>query len=312
MSFAVAIGYDWLYAKLKPDERTIIKKALMEKSLSFADASYAQGGKWTTVTGNHNQVCNAGLVSAALALADEQPDLARRIIAGAGVSMRHALAGYAPDGAYEEGPGYWSYGTTYSAITFAGLESALGTDLGFEATPGFANTVNYYEAVEGRPARSSTFSDATDDLQNSPVRAWLAEKFHSPFALQHTRELLADFLQRNPIVPFDRAIQGTVINRFFALHEVWFPGRPIGSVTNPPLDSHFRGIADIATFRSAWNDTNAIFAGFKAGNSSIGHGHLDLGSFILDADGQRWAMDLGPDTKAGIYMLPGYFNVTKQ
>ena len=78
-------------------------------------------------------------------------------------------------------------------------------------------------------------------------------------------ELLADFMQKNSVVPFDRAIQSTVANRFFALHEVWFPDRTDRqNVTNPPLDSHFRGAADIATFRSAWNDTNAIFVGFQS------------------------------------------------
>ena len=310
-SFAVALGYDWLYAKLKPDERALIEKALVEKSLLFADDSYRKGAMWTRKVDNHNQVCNAGIVSAALAVADAEPDLARRVLAGAGASLRHALAVYDPDGSYPEGPGYWSYGTTYSVIMFAELESALGTDLGFEATPGFANTVNYYEAVAGPFGPVFNYSDATPDLQNSPARAWLAKKFNVPFAQRHTRLLLADFMQKNSVVPFDRGIQSTVINRFFALHEVWFPAEPAANVTNPPLASHFRGIADIATFRSAWNDTNALFVGFKAGNSSAGHGHLDLGSFVLDASGQRWAMDLGPETVAGIYTLPGYFNVTK-
>jgi len=308
MSFAVAIGYDWLYAKLKPEERATLKQALLDKSLSFADDSYRRVAGWTTRTGNHNQVCNAGLVSAALALADEEPDLARRVITGAGESMRHALSGYAPDGAYPEGPGYWTYGTTYSVITFAGLESALGTDLGFEATPGFAGTINYYEAVEGPFGPVFNYADATDDLQISPARTWLAKKFHSPFALQHTRSLLADYLRGNSLAKFDRGIQGTVVNRFFALHEVWFPDEPAESVTNPPLDSHFRGVADIATFRSAWNDTNAIFVGLKGGDDNPHHTHLDLGSFVLDADGQRWAMDLGPENEGGTYTRPGYFD----
>jgi len=308
MSFAVAIGYDWLYGKLTPDERAIIEKALKEKSLLFADDSYSHRAAWTGNNGNHGQVCNAGLVSAALVLADEEPDLARRILAGARASLRSPLSGYAPDGSYPEGPGYWTYGTTYSAIMFAGLESALGTDLGYEATPGFSNTVNFYEAVEGPFDLIFNYQDSADVVQNSPARAWLAKKFNSPFALQHARQLLADFLQNNSTVPFDRAIQSTVVNRFFALHEAWFPDKPAGSVTNPPLDSHFRGIADIATFRSAWNDTNAIFAGFKAGDNGRHHTHLDLGSFVLDADGQRWAMDFGGDNDQGIYTLPGYFD----
>ncbi|HEY3761647.1 MAG TPA: heparinase II/III family protein [Verrucomicrobiae bacterium] len=312
MSFAVALGYDWLYAKLKPEDRAIIEQALLGKSLAFAVDSYQRGAWWTTNDGNHNQVCNAGVVSAALVLADKQPALARRIIAEAAVSVRHSLASYAPDGSYPEGPGYWTYGTTYSTVMFAELESALGTDLGLEAMPGFSTTLNYYEAVTGPFERVFNYSDATDDPQNSPARAWLAKKFDSPFALQYTRELLSDFLQQHSVVPFDRGIQSTVANRFFALHEVWFPDEPTGNVSGLPLDSHFRGIADVATFRSAWNDTNAIFAGLRAGSSSAGHGHLDLGSFIMDADGQRWAMDLGPDTKKGIYVLPGYFNVNKK
>jgi hypothetical protein len=309
MSFAVAIGYDWLYTKLKPDDRAIIKKALLEKSLLFADDSYTHRAPWTGSNGNHGQVCNAGLVSAALVLADEQPDLARRILAGARVSLRVPLAGYAPDGSYPEGPGYWTYGTTYSTIMFAELESALGTDLGYEATPGFSNTVNFYEAVEGPLDLVFNYQDSTDVVQNSPARAWLAKKFNSPFALQHTRALLTDFLKTNSVVPFDRAIQSTVANRFFALHEVWFPDQPTGNVTPLPLDSHFRGIADIATFRSSWNDTNAIFVALKAGDNGRHHTHLDLGSFVLDADGQRWAMDFGGDNDRGIYTLSGYFDL---
>jgi hypothetical protein len=309
MSFAVAIGYDWLYAKLTPDERAAIKQALVDKSLSFADDSYRRGAGWTKRDNNHGQVSNGGVVMAALAVADEEPDLARRVIAGARASLRQPLSAYAPDGSYPEGPGYWTYGTTYSVIMIAGLESALGTDLGLAATPGFANTINFYEAAEGPFGPVFNYADATADLQNSPARAWLAKKFDSRFALEHTRSLLADFLQQNSFAPFDRGIQGTVVNRFFALHEVWFPDWVEGSIANPPLDSHFRGVADIATFRSAWNDTNAIFIGFKAGENSVGHGHLDLGSFVLDANGQRWAMDLGPDNEGGTYTRPGYFDL---
>src|SRR5579862_9028566 len=40
MSFAAAIGYDWLYAKLNSDERAMIKKAMLENSLVFADGTY--------------------------------------------------------------------------------------------------------------------------------------------------------------------------------------------------------------------------------------------------------------------------------
>jgi hypothetical protein len=315
MSFAVAIGYDWLYAKLKPEERAILKRALVEKSLAFADTTYGySNGKaaWSgKATGNWNQVCNSGLLSAALAIADEEPALARKVITGARESMARGMADYAPDGGFPEGPGYWTYATTYAVIAIAELESALGTDLGLASSPGFDRTVFYYEAVQGPFGPPFNYADATDDLQNSPARAWLGKRFHAPFALRHTRQLLADSLAREKITPFDRGIQGTVINRVFALHEAWLPDDPAGSVSEPPLDFHFRGVADIATFRSAWNDTNALFAGLKAGENANHHNHLDLGSFVLDADGQRWAMDLGPDVFQGSYTLPGYGDYKK-
>jgi hypothetical protein len=55
--------------------------------------------------------------------------------------------------------------------------------------------------------------------------------------------------------------------------------------------------------RSAWNDRDALFVGFKAGDNKANHSNLDLGSFVLDGDGVRWFVDLGADD----YNLPGYF-----
>ena len=134
MSFAVAIGYDWLYQQLQPSERAVIRQALLAKSLSLARSAYISASptsralSWVINTNNWNQVCNGGVLSAALAIAEDEPALAREVIAGVRVSMPRGLAAYSPDGATPEGPGYWTYGTTYAVIAFAELESALGTD----------------------------------------------------------------------------------------------------------------------------------------------------------------------------------------
>ena len=69
-----------------------------------------------------------------------------------------------------------------------------------------------------------------------------------------------------------------------------------------PRATVYRGV-DVAFLRSAWGDPNAIFVGFKGGDNKANHSHLDLGSFVLDALGVRWALDLGSDD----YNLPGYF-----
>ncbi len=65
MSLAVAIGYDWLYDKLTPEQRDEIAKALVDKGHSpvvrYAEPFFVQG------TNNWNQVCHAGLSAAAIA-----------------------------------------------------------------------------------------------------------------------------------------------------------------------------------------------------------------------------------------------------
>ena len=69
-----------------------------------------------------------------------------------------------------------------------------------------------------------------------------------------------------------------------------------------PLGRYFRG-SEVVTLRGDWSDSETTFVGFKAGRNNASHGHLDVGTFVLDAAGERWAMDFGRDD----YNLPGYF-----
>lgn len=90
-------------------------------------------------------------------------------------------------------------------------------------------------------------------------------------------------------------------------HLVWY--RPISPGEPHPkqLDHYFHGPVEVALFRSAWDDPDALFVGVKAGYNQVNHGHLDLGNFELDALGVRWARDLGSDN----YNLPGYWHKQK-
>jgi archaellin len=63
----------------------------------------------------------------------------------------------------------------------------------------------------------------------------------------------------------------------------------------PPLKLLWvgQGKNPVALMRTSWTDRNAIYVGLKAGSPSVNHGHMDAGSFIMEADGERWAMDFG-------------------
>jgi hypothetical protein len=311
MSLAVAIGYDWLYAHLKPDERATLKTALLTHGLALAPDAYNPAGatdkrvtRWVTAHHNWNQVCNGGLLGAALALADDEPALARLVVTGAVKSLPLAMAAYAPDGAYPEGPGYWNYGTTYNVIALALLETALGTDFGLAQAAAFDRTAHYRLHVQSPTGLAFNYADGSASIGLSPAYTWLAKKFGVPQARTHTRTLLTAALATKKS---DR--EG---DRFIALNALWFPSPEIENPTSKipnssPLDAHFRGPAELALFRSAWDNPRALFVGFKAGANAVNHSHLDLGAFVLDADGIRWATELGTDD----YNLPGYFDTKK-
>lgn len=284
MTLAFAIGYDWLFDVWTAEQRSGLRQALVEKGLKPAQTSYRGAstyGWWVKARHNWNQVCNGGIGMGALALADEEPALAGEILEAALQSLPLPMAEFAPDGAWNEGPGYWNYATAYNVIFLAGLESALGTDFGLSGMPAFADTGLFPIYLTGPLDRTFNYADGGDGTIRAPQMFWLARKFDRPAYARYQKPI---------------ALPG-------ALDLLWHDPRFDAAPANDlPLDKYFRG-SEVATFRSAWGDRNALFVGFKAGDNKANHSNLDLGSFVLDALGVRWAVDLGADN----YNLPGYF-----
>jgi hypothetical protein len=304
MATALALGYDWLHAELTPDERATIKRALLDHALAYARPAYARADpnrrSFPFVRGNlhnnWNQVCNGGFVLAALALAEDEPALARDVIAGLRETLPYALAAYAPDGAYPEGPVYWGYGTRYTVYLLAALESALGTDFGLGRFPAFDRTALYRLHMASPIGHAFNYADGRSRLGADDSLTWLAQRYQHPYALAANRRWLEQLLREPP---------NDETSRFVALHALWFPAaNEASNAAPPPLDARFRGPTQLAVFRSAWDDPRALWVGFKAGSNAVNHAHLDLGTFTLDADGVRWAVDLGRDD----YNLPGYWD----
>lgn len=283
MTHAFAIGYDWMYDAWTPEQRATIRTALLEKGLEIALDCYRGKvrGSWMRVRHNWNQVCNGGIGMGALAIADEAPEIAGDFLHRALESLQLPMAEFAPDGAWNEGPGYWHYATTYNMVILAALQTALGTDFGLSTIPGFAESGMFPIYATGPLGRTFNYADAGDGAIRAPHMFWMARQFARPVYAAYQRPLAGS----NP------------------LDLLWFdPRAETPSLASLPLDKYFRS-AEVATFRGAWQDRQATFVGFKAGDNKANHSNLDLGSFVLDALGARWAVDLGSDD----YNLPGYF-----
>ena len=286
MSHAVGVGYDWLFSYLDEGTRGQIQAALIEKGLKPGLAIYEKDGWWVQSEYNWNQVCNGGMIVGALAIAETDPSYAERIIPAAVKSLPRALKSYAPDGAWGEGPGYWSYATHYTAYGLTALDTALGNTFGLLEIDGLYKAGQFPIYTTGPTGLYLNFADVGERSARRPMPCmfWLARTFHNPLYAWSEHEQLAS---RNAS----------------AAHLVWYSARPPARAARRQLDAYFKGPVEVVTMRSAWDDPNALFVGIKAGYNQVNHGHLDLGTFELDALGVRWARDLGSDN----YNMPGYW-----
>ena len=124
---AVSIGYDWFYHELSEDQRTLIEDGLFRAGLGVGLACWRDNCSWTPGipdTGNcsgcwwiradmnWNLVSNGAIAIAALALGDvtRYSAQAKQALAFSAEGFPHALRDYGPadDGAWPEGPHYWS------------------------------------------------------------------------------------------------------------------------------------------------------------------------------------------------------------
>lgn len=281
MTHALAIGYDWLYDFLAPGERATIRRAIVEKGLRQAEPFYRQQRWWSRAHHNWNQVCNGGIALGALAVAEDEPALAAYIVHQALQSVQLPMAKFALDGDWAEGPGYWNYATRYNVYLLAGLETALGTDFGLSRFPGFDRTGEFRIHFTGPTRLTFNFADSHEGLGKAAQMFYLARKFDRPLFAWHERQY----------------VRGSS-----AWHLWWYDPRGQAPDESFAASRHFRG-TDVVFLRSAWNDPQAFFVGFKGGSNRVNHSHLELGMFVLDALGQRWVLDLGSDD----YNLPGYF-----
>lgn len=281
MTAALAIGYDWLYQDLPEASRDAIRQAILDKGIQPSLKSTG----WVRGHNNWNQVCNTGITLGVLAIAEDQPQLARELVHRAVNGVQVVMAQYEPDGAYPEGPGYWVYGTSFNVVLLAALESALGTDFGLSEASGFAGAAAYYLHVTGPTGTYFNYPDSGSRDHFIPTVFWFAKRYNQPALAWRQDQHWKKAMSRNP--------SALVRDRLAPLALLWRQGEP--SVPEALCWSG-RGSNPVAMFRTSWTDPNAVYLAIKGGSPGVSHGHMDVGSFVVDASGLRWAADLGPES----------------
>ncbi|MDR0699682.1 MAG: hypothetical protein LBG28_10770 [Tannerella sp.] len=233
---------------------------------------------WVSGTNNWNQVCNGGMIAASIAIAEKDPDLAAKTIKRALDGIPHALSSYLPDGVYPEGSTYWDYGTGFSVITAAILESAFGTDFGHTRHEAYMASAMFRVICNAPSGLYYNFADCGDRRERrfDDVLAWFASKtgnkafFEKERMLQSPEEL-------------------GKLSRLGGAALVWISQYREKANVDAPSVWYGRGQNPIAVFTGE----NGYYFGGKGGRATTSHGNMDAGSFIFELDGVRWVIDPG-------------------
>ncbi len=320
MAYPIAIAYDWLYdywVKTNSDVKTEYNADNTKKGKNYdydgtetrlsvmEDALYWLGlattgilpsdttGEYVSygynlhgVTNNWNAVCTGGTIAAGLALAGVE-----RYAENVAIYLEYAVGAiesgmwvYAPDGGYEEGPGYWSYGTTYLHVFLSCIDTACGTNYGVYNAPGFAHSV-YFTTYLGTKNTTWGFHDGGSGSADTVIAPWFAMKAQDPNVNAIRRQALEN---------------GWKASGFFDI--LYFDPHLCSEIITLETDA-FYSLDDIMTFRSGWDADNCVFAGLHGGDNTASHGDLDIGNFVINANGTYVICDLGAEA----YNTDDYF-----
>lgn len=293
MSQAFAVGYDWLYDYLTEERRILLEEAMIKFSMKEYLRRYTTKESWSYSDSNWAAICNGGGIMLAMALMDKYPEESSAMLEIAIKGFENCLYGFGPDGAWFEGPGYWS-------STIDGIENGLQTlkttinkDYGMASSAGFSETADWaasiaYSNIAFGFADAASTTGLTIEHRDS---MWMGNYYENP-KLQNCR-----------LDALDRGFTGG--SNLYAVYDAMYY-KPeyrdaVGESLND-LDFYYREVEMVST-RASWKD-DAMFLAYKGGSArQEGHNHMDSGTFSLFQDGICWANDYGYDN----YNSAGYY-----
>lgn len=279
LAMRFGMAYDQIYDRLSPEERQEVRRTVVDRVVGpIMELARAGEGYYGWPRGNigaHNMT-HAG--AAALAFVDEAPELAEGI-----ACLAQRLVAWLDeggiDGGWGEGVPYWQ-NWFIPAVRFAdGLRRVAGREFDLFRHPFWSRSAFFpiYMAMPGQVSLFANFGDhfGTQIIAGPTLRK-LAAEYRNPYAQWFADRLDATGSYQTPLMSF-----------------LWYdPEVPARPPDDLPPSKVFRGI-DWAAMRSGLTADDDLFLAFKGGQSDWDHHHPDLGSFILNAFGERLIIDQG-------------------
>jgi hypothetical protein len=272
----ISLAIDWNYDDLPDSTIAIGKKAIIEKGLLPGLDTTKEYNWWHDAYHNWNQVCFGGMISGAIAIFEDNPELASQVINFSTPRMTISLNEYEPEGVYPEGASYWEYGSSYSVLTASILESAIGTDFGISNYAGFMSSPVFVLKSIAPSGLFFNFSDCGDYAGTSPyyLLSWFALKKGN-----------ANYLNKSVLIENNEKLP-----RYSLPILSWISKIEVKSSDEIPNNWKGESKNPLTFFSSEEND---YYFACKGGSGSLNHANMDAGSFVFETDKIRWAIDQG-------------------
>lgn len=294
----MAIGYDSFYNYLNKTASGKVKLQSYRnaiENLAFTDTILAYSGgdgpHWITIADNFSGVIGGGMLALCMAVADESQFKDKMPYLLENILKTNALSAvlYYNDGGYFEGVRYSEYMLTNLGVGIETLFKACNSDYGISNARGFKKAGSMF-AYLNTPTQAFNFSDCEPQPSKQFVPLWFGYRYGEVGAAELNMKRMRMDGQRKE----------SIRNIFFYKKMIEKYGE---TEENIPLDNYFPKTLT-GSFRNSFDEKYPIAAFYHLAKNGTTHDHLDAGQWEFEANGIKWAMDLGPDN----YDLPHYFS----
>lgn len=306
---AASIGFDWFLDGLNAEQRKKAREFMVQKGIDAlvahlkgdpipetakgkspgqsdtkstpapAKAKAGKDDKKMPPTREEMAICSA-LILAGICLVDEEPAAAKKAVEAVGKTFSEGMELFAPGGVWPEGLDLGDQVLDYAVMVMQTLRVSCGGDFGLSVLEGIPQAGLARLHLVGPTGQAFNFGESRSASLSRPwVSTWLAG-MHGNVGTPAV----------SPGAP-----QGPQTSFFgHAGNFLYYNPYAAGYGQPASFDAVFPG-AEVAALRSAWNDRKAYYLALKGGDNEVLSSQLDLGSFILEAGGVRWAVELGAE-----------------